>query len=107
MNVRFLALVLPICLLVLLLLVREEKDEHVVIEEEPSVVVAEVLPTEPGIVWISHDWVEIAPRSHLREADKAELRRQTFGLDLINEDAQCIDPNCRACLIDFVYGREF
>ncbi len=92
----------------LLLLVREEKDEPVAAADDPiTLPVADIPSAEPGIVWISHDWVEVAPRTHRREAEKAEARRQTFGLDVVSDDAQCIDPNCRACLIDFVYGREF
>lgn len=60
-----------------------------------------------GIVWISHDWVEVAPQIHQDQVERAEQRRRLFGLDLVADGKQCTDSNCRACLIDLVFGREF
>ncbi|MGI9243968.1 MAG: hypothetical protein ACR2RV_24440 [Verrucomicrobiales bacterium] len=58
----------------------------------------------PSIVWLSHDWIELPPEE--TKSDESR-RRMTFGLDRERPVAECFDPNCRACLIDSVYGREF
>ena len=59
---------------------------------------------EPSIVWLSHDWIELPPEEP--QSDNS-WRRMVFGLDRNRPLADCVDPNCRACLIDSVYGREF
>ena len=57
------------------------------------------------MIWISHDWVEPVPKQ--LTPTKSADRRTTFGMDAQRGAAECLDANCRACLIDFVYGREF
>ena len=67
---RYLALILPLCLVGLLLLVQEEKDEPVAAGEVPVAPAnEEPLGDGHGMVWISHDWVETAPQTHRREAE--------------------------------------
>ena len=102
---RALTIFLPLMLLAgggLLVFRGEERlvlDRGVV--ELPRVVeVAEVA----DVVWVSHDWVEVVvPEGLPREL----ARRELFGMDPSGNGVPCALPNCRACLIDFVYGREF
>ena len=52
--------------------------------------------------------IEIDPEV-LRKRQHA--RRETFGMNTdpnpTADGTTCVDANCRACLIDLVYGREF
>ena len=101
---RLLTLSLPLLLLAALLPFMEGK--------QLPVVAAGVAPEQsgghamapPGVVWISHDWVEVEPR---KLPPARSNRRETFGIEAARIYADCSNPNCRACLIDLVYGQEF
>jgi len=89
------------------------KDEVAVSPSPRAEEKAPIRPTlqpnleEQGIWRVSHDWIEIDPEVLRR---RQEARRKTFGFDGYADPADttdCADSNCRACLIDFVYGREF
>ena len=105
---RLLAIILPLLLLALVYLAGRGPRQDVVEPAAEQAAGVVMMATEDRTVrWIGHDWVEGETPKIQGAQQKLQARRQTFGLDAASDAAECIDPNCRACLIDFVYGREF
>ena len=97
---RHLAPTIPVLLLgcIFVYCIRQGGEELV---PEATALPAVQVPETGGVIWVSHDWVEVVPQKPARS------RRETFGLDSYGDLSKCTDPKCRACLIDAVYGREF
>jgi len=106
---RGLTVILPGILLVGLMLFSRWEEPEPLSPQETSGGSEKSLSTAlhrggPPVIWLSHDWIEVPPAD---PQPASAWRRAAFGLDRAIAQAECLDPNCRACLIDLVYGQEF
>ena len=104
-GVRLLAILLPLAVLVLVFVAGLE---HASDEPQTGPAAAPAVTASPehgGVRWVGHDWIEVEPGTEAESRKRS--RRETFGLDTRAAGSACLDANCRACLIDLVYGREF
>jgi hypothetical protein len=103
-GVRALSLILPLLLLGVFFLVSNREPAPTQLPAPVALQEAVALAAGDGFLWVSHDWVEPVATAN---GERESARREIFGLDATRAAEECLDPNCRACLIDLVYGREF